>query len=390
LLSKPEMTTSKSVSGSSRGSKEDRVSSAGDGPKFKITDLPEDEEKACIPDDSVFKIRNEFRRQDHYPLEETKTRNVLIVGRSRAGKSTAVGVVKDACYEPKMMSIFSETRDPKFQSFSLDDSEKDVKYTLNIVDTPGLKEIGKSDAAARAQTDDEILKSIQSCLKHEITKLNVLLIFVSFEIGINQDDIECFKQYYDKFYHTSVRIIICISRSEGKSEAWKKKIVSELSEHDFFRQWIEKANVVVCFMGCVDKDAIDACESDKALIGKYQKVYNLRSLLLKHIFDAEIQVSLLDLPLSKGNKTKIVDLLQDQLAIIKRLEETKDLELGWVGPAVETFASNVELLMDLNLECFLVDLDVSAKYQDMKKRMKALCPRMPEKLRTNFIGMIVL
>jgi len=181
----------------------------------------DDDKEEKIDEEKIKELFMSIRKKNKYPMEETQTRNVLIVGRTRSGKSTAVGVLKDPCYEPKGMSIFSDTVNPKFQSFSLDNKNKSIKYTINIIDTPGLKEVKKIGEDARS--DQVILNTINYCLKNEIAKINTLLIFISFELGVAQEDLESFQIFIEKFYSKEIRIGLCITRTENKSDEWKKK-----------------------------------------------------------------------------------------------------------------------------------------------------------------------
>jgi len=159
--------------------------------------------KSKIPEDDIKALLYEIRSGNPYSLEETQTRNILIVGRTRSGKSTAVGILKDPCHEPKEMSIFSDTVDPKYQSFALDDKVKNIKYTINVIDTPGLKEVKQIGVDAR--NDSVILNTINYCLKNEITKINLLLIFISFELGVTNDDLDSFQTFLEKFEHDNIK-----------------------------------------------------------------------------------------------------------------------------------------------------------------------------------------
>ena len=180
-----------------------------------------------------------------------------MVGRSRSGKSTACGVFKvkkkkkkkkkfnffnrtiffltifffffffkkDPCYETKEMSIFSDTVHPDFSSFSLDRSDENnaipLKYTFNIIDTPGLKEVKPNGITPR--DDEKILETIKYCLRNEITKINVLLIFVSFDIGMNTEDVVTIKTFFDKFDNGEIKICIVITRAEDKTKTLERK-----------------------------------------------------------------------------------------------------------------------------------------------------------------------
>lgn len=47
-----------------------------------------------LPENEVKKLFYTIRSNDKYPMEQTKTRNVLIVGKTRSGKTTATNVLK--------------------------------------------------------------------------------------------------------------------------------------------------------------------------------------------------------------------------------------------------------------------------------------------------------
>ena len=74
-----------------------------------------DEESKGLPDTVLNEVKLKILKKDEYVLEHTETRNVIMVGRTRSGKSTAVGVLKNPCFQPEQMSIFSKTRGASLQ-----------------------------------------------------------------------------------------------------------------------------------------------------------------------------------------------------------------------------------------------------------------------------------
>lgn len=160
------------------------------------------------------------READDYKLEQTITRNVIVVGRTRSGKSTFVEVLKDVAHQPPQMSIFSETRDPAFRSFAIgidqDDGSIPRKFTINVVDTPGLFEV--KEIGDEAKTNEAILNTIKECLKNEITKVHCVFIFVSVTSGISAEDVAAIETFMDAFAHTQLTSVVCISRAEDFTE----------------------------------------------------------------------------------------------------------------------------------------------------------------------------
>jgi predicted GTPase len=154
--------------------------------------------------------------------------------------------LKNATYESQDMTIFSETDIPVLTSFVIERNEVE-KYTLNMIDTPGLKEVKKIGEFQR--DDDVILDTIGHCLKSEITKINVVLIFISFEVGVTNDDMECFRKYESLFGNDDVQVGIVITRMENKNESYKKKIEGQLKNANYFSDLLKKPNVSLHFSG---------------------------------------------------------------------------------------------------------------------------------------------
>jgi len=171
-------------------------------------------------------------------LEETKTRNIIMLGRSGSGKTTAIGVLKDPCALPRPQSLFSDTVGARYQSFALDHKDMNIKYSVNIIDTPGVQEV--KPIGQEARSDGAILDTIKYCLKNEITRVHTLLIFASFGGSISPADKDAFKIYLDMFYDKEVNIAFCITKSEGSDEAWRNGVVEDLKQDPFFSKVLEK------------------------------------------------------------------------------------------------------------------------------------------------------
>jgi GTPase SAR1 family protein len=288
-----------------------------------VSDLYEDDffeikARETIPEKELNDLKRTIRSKDNFPMEEAKTRNILMVGRCRAGKSTAIGVLKDPCYEPKGMSIFAETVNPKFQSFSLDDKRNGTKYTLSVIDTPGLKEVCRLGENARS--DAVILNTINYCLTNEITKINILLIFIAFDIGVSNDDLDSFKTFLQSFGHKGIQIRICITRAESKGEVWKQELLEQLTQHEYFSEVLKSDNVKVLFMGCVDAVKTETISHIDDAKNLYVKVYKMREELIASIFSAEEQVMLVDLPIASGVKSEVKNLFKLQNEILDYLK----------------------------------------------------------------------
>lgn len=335
-----------------------------------------------IPVEEIKSLQHRIRKANKVTLQAAARRNVLAVGKTRSGKTTSIGVLKDPCYEPKEMSIFSDTFDPKFHSFSLDDLETLYKYTLGIIDTPGLKEVRAKGQESR--NDKVIMRAIEYCLKNEITKIHALLIFISFELGVNSDDLDSFASFIKQFGHPDIKIALCITRAEDKSQKWKDDMVSQLRQHDYFSGILEQKNIEIKFIGCVDREKMQTTSSLEDLRRMYAHVYQMRLDLLRFIFSADKEVPLFHLPMAAGQKQSLLDLFDQQAKTLQHLENVKDWSVSQVQECVYEFSQNLEVI--LGCSSLLSDSELYNLFSQMKTHMSKVRCRMPQELRTQFDG----
>jgi hypothetical protein len=356
------------------------------------------EGKSSVPkvtEEQITKLRLGILDANKYRLEQSDIRNVLVVGRTRSGKSTAVGVLKDPTFQPKDFNIFSDTEVPQFLNFSLsclevpEEERADVEggnmnYTLSVIDSPGLMDV--RPRGNEIKPDELILQSINACLKNEVTKIHCLLIFVSVQAGITNDDVECFRKYYDSFYHKDVPVLVCVTRAEDKNDAWKENITDQLHNHPKFADLLERENVPLCFMGCVDGDATRNAGSIEALNDLYAEVFEMREIVLEKIFQSKHAVSLLDLPASKEPQRRAKVLLDAQLELLGRLEECKD----FAGEEAQSLIAEIEAADRemKNLRGYLeVDDDTTiTRIRDYKNRKLAIGEKMNADVAREFLG----
>ena len=216
---------------------------------FSIHDDDDDEVEDCaVPSSQVDQAKQKVREMNEYGLIATATRNVLFVGKTRSGKSTAVGVLKDPCYQPPTFTLFSETTSAKFQSFSIQDKSNSSgprvkEFTLHIIDTPGLFEVkatnGKEDdESMEARTNESIIATISKCLENEITKLNCVVMFCSIDNGVSSDDVKAIQIFANLFKVSSapgddgppkrMRLALCVTRADNHTVKWREHIIKDI------------------------------------------------------------------------------------------------------------------------------------------------------------------
>jgi len=226
----------------------------------------------------VMDLLPELCNEQDYKFRNTEVRNILLVGRSRSGKTTVIRTLRGVENAIKPLTIFSDTKSVNFRSFSLQGRQNTLDYTFNIIDTPGLFEVKRTGQKAR--TDEEILDMIADCLKNEITKIHAIILFCSLTAGVDNTDVIAMKKLIECF-GTETNMAICVTRSENMSSEDREKISNELEEHKDMGDLITQVNNNIFFMGAVDPEKI----TDQETLKKYvEKVISDRAILLEFFF----------------------------------------------------------------------------------------------------------
>jgi len=90
-------------------------------PTVEIKDEEEEDDwdvQSMLTAEEKAEVQEFARARDEYKLEQTTTRNVMMFGRAWVGKSTFVETLKDFTHQPQM-TIFSQTANPEFHSFTI-------------------------------------------------------------------------------------------------------------------------------------------------------------------------------------------------------------------------------------------------------------------------------
>lgn len=123
-----------------------------------------------------------------------KIQNILIVGRTRGGKSTFLATMLDPIDAQlhgsiSLDSIFSHTFHPSHH-IAIFKSLNDGLFIARFIDTPGLKEV-KPVGEENARSDDEVIRAIVENLRGSVID-RVMQLFPIGSSGLNPQDIDAF------------------------------------------------------------------------------------------------------------------------------------------------------------------------------------------------------
>jgi len=284
-----------------------------------------------------------------------------------------MGVLKDPCFSPEKASIFSETQNPKFVSFAINNRNDTIvqKYTISIIDSPGLFEVKDKEHIDAERTNEVIAQTIARCLENEITNIHCMIMFVTFEAGINRDDIESMKLFLDLFGGSGVSVALCVTHADKHADSWRNSIKEQILRHPELSILLEKEKMPIMFMGCVDTtDKLYSSEED--LTEDYKNVYEMRKDMLQFIFAAKEKKPLNQMKVAKKKIEQVHEAINIIVNNFKLFINTNDFKTSIVQEAIITHKDNLKYLEDNNAymnvpqmaEKFIALIDFAKKFKE--------------------------
>jgi GTP-binding protein EngB required for normal cell division len=287
--------------------------------------------------DDIWRIQNDVRRYDQYQLQATEARNILVLGRTRVGKSTFVRMLKDFAHAPPTATLYAETQDATYKTFCINPQSVKgsltTKYSINIVDTPGLFEVRRV-SEGKGRDNRFIRQCINKCLENEIARVHCVLIFLTVQGGINVQDVESIETFLTDFGSKDIRTCLVITHAEDFSQERMNKVVKELNEYPRACKLLKEHQVEILFSGSVDPEKYTV---EQDLARAYKKVYKLREKILQTIFEAPSEgAKLIDLP--------VVPRAQDEA--LKLARTCRDFLSGMLQGKLDTSLATVKLQLE--------------------------------------------
>jgi GTPase SAR1 family protein len=224
-----------------------------------------------------------------YQSEVAIQKNILIIGKAGAGKSTLVEVLKQAGYHtPSNGYSFFASGDKQAQLSSLvltkQSSAHRQAYSLNVMDTPGMFEV--RSALTDRRTNEQIIKLIQDTVTNSVTHLSCVLFLVPIGV-ISEEDLQLLnvvKQLLGEGFKKNT--VLVFTRAENFPLATLADRLKEFLASEISAPFLDVCQAGVYFSGTVTGELVN--ELGKDYENKVsQKVTCLRQALL----DAVLQLS---------------------------------------------------------------------------------------------------
>ena len=286
------------------------------------------------------RLKNERDQQspDVYPpVPEEPQRTLLLLGPSRAGKSTIVQVLRDSLYQTPKPELYSATREP----------QAGVIGGLRIIDMPGFY-----DRQAQFGRPTLTNRLVLSMLRRQI-KQNGLIDLFGFVFhlanGINSEDIEAMLLVKQNL-PPSVRMLLIVTHAEETDIASRKILIDGFFQHprvieNNLRQCFDEQ---ILFLGSLRYESLQRNDYD-ALSMEHQNVLAMRKDFLGKCF-ADIEQRPITLPAKSTLKPYfgVFALMCCVMVMIGALYHLVSRETSDVGLGILEENENSHVHSDLN------------------------------------------
>jgi len=285
--------------------------------------------------EDIESIRKELENNLEFTSYNVIKRNILIVGKSGSGKSTAIETLRDPFHVAGFSTMISTTVNANLNDVLIKSSGG--SYALfTLVDTPGLAETKEDDTA---RDDNTLISVIGDALKKNLTTIDCLLLFIDSNVMLDERQILIIETIITNFCSHDLKTIVCLTKSEKLAVKQIKDNMDKLYKRFQSKYSHIIDNLSFKPLGCVDQNLLET-NSKETVRDTYKKIISMRRMIINEMMKSECGINLAVLPITSSKQAdaiKLFDLCISKMDNIINsigsninydfLEETKQLHV---------------------------------------------------------------
>jgi GTP-binding protein EngB required for normal cell division len=209
-----------------------------------------DKESTMTSAQMVTQLIQEMSRKNEYAFVECTYRNMVLIGRTRTGKSTISDTLQDPFHLPSLPVLFAGTRRIAFNRITT--THQGNSYFFTIIDSPGLYDVVQKEG--ERLTNATIKTHLDECITKDITHIHAFAFVVSrSSSGINIQDIQSMVFIQSNYPQLQNFLMLIITHCEEDDASERNKFLEEFFQHpDIIRHRLQGFfGLGVHFMGCL-------------------------------------------------------------------------------------------------------------------------------------------
>jgi hypothetical protein len=200
-------------------------------------------------------------------------RTLLLMGPTRAGKSTICGVLRDSRYETERPTLYSATRTPGSQHIG----------GLHIIDMPGFNDL--QTQTRNSLSNNLILKMLREAL-NDNDPVHLFAFVFSLYGGIKKEDINAMVFVQSELPELAGRTILVVTHAEELDDQGKNRLEKEFFSHpdvkkNNLQNFFQKE---IFFIGCLRYESLNQ-RDETAIAYQHQNILEMRKKFIQKCFD---------------------------------------------------------------------------------------------------------
>jgi len=200
-------------------------------------------------------VKEKSEGLDNYKFQEGIPRNLIVMGRSRSGKTTLIKVIENLGYVPPPLSLFNNTRKIEMHPLVTTIAHNGKRYMINLIDTPGFED--RTMYGQKPMSNQQIKNLIDQCISYRITEIHVFAFVFSLQAGINSDDVKSMKFIQRNYPNLGKHFALVLTHCEDYNEVHCRRLIKDFFETDEIKECELQSffGLGVYCMGCIDQQS---------------------------------------------------------------------------------------------------------------------------------------
>lgn len=223
----------------------------------------------------IDELRIKDKTNNRFQFSKCADRNIVLIGRTRTGKSTISEVIHDVTYTSPVHELYSQTKDIEIKSISTEKRE-DMWYYFNFIDLPGFFDMAAS--GRQRMTNRQVSIYFQECITKNITNIHMFAFVFNLAAGINERDIETMIYVKTTYPRLSKHMALVITHCEQTTEEQRERMMAEFWRHPTVVQSKLKEYFAIgtLFMGCLRHESVSTANA-QSMYFEYNNVLDMRT-----------------------------------------------------------------------------------------------------------------
>jgi GTP-binding protein EngB required for normal cell division len=251
-----------------------------------ILPFTSNDESSSVQQDKNFLIKKQIKAEQKREIEkrdyleqmkkatsivvnEKFDRNIILIGKPKNGKSTAINVLQNP-FKFVEHENSSSTDEVELKHFTVAvecENQNEIAFNINLLDTPGVYCTTYNDDESDS-TVDEICKK---CIDSDIRRIHAIF-FVVPNGAVNIQDIEALERFIKLFAGVEEYIHIVVSKCEKLSQTDKGKLIEDFQNYPQMKDLLKKVGQQIYFTG-----AVENIDFEKGFVDTFK--YNLNNVI---------------------------------------------------------------------------------------------------------------